>query len=144
MLHLPKCRREFVQPIETCFYWRSTSPSQVTGISDHGTLSRLYIRIQEVRKINIQIMKGVLTVNMCFWSLCLTIPLLIFLHSQLDLSLTELLLDKLLYVVGKLDLAGPFDVRKSAVLVNCCKVSSCPPRSLEKETEDTDSYGYVH
>ncbi|XP_010680975.2 uncharacterized protein LOC104896009 isoform X2 [Beta vulgaris subsp. vulgaris] len=81
--------REFVQPIETCFYWRSTSPSQVTGISDHGTLSRLYIRIQE-----------------------------------LDLSLTELLLDKLLYVVGKLDLAGPFDVRKSAVLVNCCKVEN--------------------
>uniref|UniRef100_A0A803MCN6 Vacuolar protein sorting-associated protein 13 VPS13 adaptor binding domain-containing protein n=1 Tax=Chenopodium quinoa TaxID=63459 RepID=A0A803MCN6_CHEQI len=81
--------REFVQPIELCIYWRLTTPSQVTEISNHGMLSRLYFRMQE-----------------------------------LDFSLTEVLLDMLLYVVGKLDLAGPFAVRNSAILVNCCKVEN--------------------
>ncbi|XP_056697041.1 uncharacterized protein [Spinacia oleracea] len=81
--------REFVQPIETCIYWRSTTPSQGTGVSNHCTLSRLYFRIQE-----------------------------------LDLSLTEILLDMLLFVVGKLDLAGPFSVKNTAASVNCCKVEN--------------------
>ncbi|XP_021758394.1 uncharacterized protein LOC110723347 isoform X1 [Chenopodium quinoa] len=81
--------REFVQPIEMCIYWRLTTPSDVTEISNHAMLSRLYFRMQE-----------------------------------LDLSLTEVLLDMLLYVVGKLDLAGPFAVRNSAILVNCCKVEN--------------------
>jgi len=31
-------------------------------------------------------------------------------------------LDILLYVVGKLDLAGPFAVKGSVILANCCKV----------------------
>ena len=48
----------------------------------------------------------------------------VFFLLQLDLSLTERLLDILLYVIGKLDLAGPFSVNNSSVVANCCKVQS--------------------
>jgi hypothetical protein len=41
---------------------------------------------------------------------------------QLNVFLTELSLDILLFVTGKLDLAGPFSVRSSMILANCCKV----------------------
>ena len=44
-------------------------------------------------------------------------------YWQLEISLTELSLDILLFVIGKLNLAGPFSVRSSKILANCCKVS---------------------
>ncbi|GMH25239.1 hypothetical protein Nepgr_027082 [Nepenthes gracilis] len=44
--------------------------------------------------------------------------------KELDILLTELSLDILLYVIGKLDLAGPFAVKSSAILANCCKVEN--------------------
>lgn len=43
-------------------------------------------------------------------------------YWQLEISLTELSLDILLFVIGKLNLAGPFSVRSSMILANCCKV----------------------
>ncbi|KAM4118037.1 hypothetical protein ACB094_02G170500 [Castanea mollissima] len=44
--------------------------------------------------------------------------------GELNISLTELSLDKLLFVLGKLNLAGPFSVRNSMILENCCKVEN--------------------
>lgn len=41
---------------------------------------------------------------------------------QLEIFLTELSLDMLLFVLGKLEFAGPFSVKTSAILSNCCKV----------------------
>lgn len=41
---------------------------------------------------------------------------------QLEIFLTELSLDILLFVIGKLNLAGPFSLRSSMILDNCCKV----------------------
>lgn len=44
--------------------------------------------------------------------------------KELGISLTELSLDIVLFVIGKLKLAGPFAVRNSAILANCCKVEN--------------------
>ncbi|XP_030975279.1 uncharacterized protein LOC115995020 isoform X1 [Quercus lobata] len=44
--------------------------------------------------------------------------------GEFNISLTELSLDKLLFVLGKLDLAGPFSLRSSMILDNCCKVEN--------------------
>ncbi|XP_074349870.1 uncharacterized protein LOC141689470 isoform X3 [Apium graveolens] len=44
--------------------------------------------------------------------------------KQLDISMTELSLDILLFVLGELTLAGPFAVRSSVILANCCKVEN--------------------
>ncbi|XP_022751328.1 uncharacterized protein LOC111300016 isoform X3 [Durio zibethinus] len=44
--------------------------------------------------------------------------------KELEISLTELSLDILLFVIGKLNLAGPFSVRSSVILANCCKVEN--------------------
>lgn len=41
---------------------------------------------------------------------------------QFQIFLTELSLDILLFVIGKLDLAGPYLIRSSHILANCCKV----------------------
>lgn len=40
----------------------------------------------------------------------------------MDISITELSVDILLFVIGKLNLAGPYAVRSSVILANCCKV----------------------
>ena len=45
---------------------------------------------------------------------------------QVDISLTELSLDVLLYLLGKLNIAGPFAVRSSMIFTNCCKVIDLP------------------
>lgn len=45
---------------------------------------------------------------------------------QVDVSLTELSLDVLLYLVGKLNIAGPYAVRSSKIFTNCCKVIDLP------------------
>ncbi|KAM7264282.1 hypothetical protein ACFE04_001965 [Oxalis oulophora] len=42
--------------------------------------------------------------------------------GQVEVSLTELSLDILLFVVGKLDLAGPFLVKSSMIQANYCKI----------------------
>ncbi|GAB4847045.1 hypothetical protein Ancab_026057 [Ancistrocladus abbreviatus] len=44
--------------------------------------------------------------------------------KELDILVTEISLDMLLYVVGKLDLAGPFAVKSSSILANRCKVEN--------------------
>ncbi|XP_042974875.1 uncharacterized protein LOC122306512 isoform X1 [Carya illinoinensis] len=44
--------------------------------------------------------------------------------SELNISLTELSLDMLLFVIGKLELAGPYSVKSSMILANCCKVEN--------------------
>lgn len=41
---------------------------------------------------------------------------------QVTILLSELSLDVVLFVIGKLDLAGPYAVKSSLVLANCCKV----------------------
>ncbi|KAG0468892.1 hypothetical protein HPP92_018220 [Vanilla planifolia] len=41
--------------------------------------------------------------------------------SQVDILLSEISLDVLLYFVGKLDLAGPYVVRQAVIFPNCCK-----------------------
>ncbi|XP_077214791.1 vacuolar protein sorting-associated protein, putative (DUF1162) isoform X2 [Tasmannia lanceolata] len=43
---------------------------------------------------------------------------------QVGISLTDLSLDILLFVVGKLNLAGPYAVRSSKIFANCCKVEN--------------------
>ncbi|CAK7339468.1 unnamed protein product [Dovyalis caffra] len=50
--------------------------------------------------------------------------------QELDISLTELSLDVLLFAIGKLQLAGPFSVRSSMILANCCKVENQTGLSL--------------
>ncbi|KAL0332240.1 UNVERIFIED_CONTAM: Vacuolar protein sorting-associated protein 13a [Sesamum calycinum] len=42
--------------------------------------------------------------------------------KEVTVLLSELSLDILLFVIGKLDLAGPYAVKSSAILANCCKV----------------------
>ncbi|KAK4416260.1 hypothetical protein Salat_2451500 [Sesamum alatum] len=44
--------------------------------------------------------------------------------KEATVLLSELSLDILLFVIGKLDLAGPYAVKSSAVLANCCKVEN--------------------
>ncbi|KAL1538923.1 hypothetical protein AAHA92_27610 [Salvia divinorum] len=44
--------------------------------------------------------------------------------KEVTISLTELSLDIVLFVVGKLNLAGPYAVKSSLVLANCCKVEN--------------------
>ncbi|PON54074.1 Vacuolar protein sorting-associated protein [Parasponia andersonii] len=44
--------------------------------------------------------------------------------KELNISLSELSLDVLLFVVGKLNLAGPYLLKSSRILVNCCKVEN--------------------
>ncbi|KAK4393366.1 hypothetical protein Sango_1807400 [Sesamum angolense] len=41
--------------------------------------------------------------------------------KEVTVLLSELSLDILLFVIGKLDLAGPYAVKSSAILANCCK-----------------------
>ncbi|XP_020592122.1 uncharacterized protein LOC110032732 isoform X2 [Phalaenopsis equestris] len=45
--------------------------------------------------------------------------------SQLDVSLTEVSLDALLYLVGEFDLAGPYAVRRLVIFPNSCKLENC-------------------
>ncbi|KAL0450266.1 UNVERIFIED_CONTAM: hypothetical protein Slati_1583000 [Sesamum latifolium] len=44
--------------------------------------------------------------------------------KEVTVLLSEHSLDILLFVIGKLDLAGPYAVKSSAVLANCCKVEN--------------------
>ncbi|KAG7565151.1 Vacuolar protein sorting-associated protein 13 C-terminal [Arabidopsis suecica] len=44
--------------------------------------------------------------------------------GKLDVFLTELSMDMLLFVLGKLEFAGPFSVKTSAILSNCCKIEN--------------------
>nr|XP_027078658.1 uncharacterized protein LOC113701943 [Coffea arabica] len=44
--------------------------------------------------------------------------------KELNISISELSLDVLLFVIGNLKLAGPFAVRSSMILANCCKVEN--------------------
>ncbi|GER30822.1 hypothetical protein STAS_06785 [Striga asiatica] len=44
--------------------------------------------------------------------------------KEVSVSLSELSLDILLLVISKLDLAGPYAVKNSVVLDNCCKVAN--------------------
>ncbi|KAJ4843711.1 hypothetical protein Tsubulata_024557 [Turnera subulata] len=44
--------------------------------------------------------------------------------KELEVSITEHSLDILLFVIGKLNLAGPFSVRSSTIFANCCKVEN--------------------
>ncbi|CAA0840903.1 Protein of unknown function (DUF1162 [Striga hermonthica] len=44
--------------------------------------------------------------------------------KEVSVSLSELSLDILLLVISKLDLAGPYAVKSSVVLDNCCKVTN--------------------
>ncbi|KAL9241362.1 hypothetical protein vseg_015482 [Gypsophila vaccaria] len=108
MLHYFDARRffwrEFVQPVEVCIYWRSTTPSAAEEKSTNGMHSRLFLRMQE-----------------------------------LDLSLSELSLDILLYLIGELDFAGPFAVKSSAILANCCKVENQLDLDLLCHFDDSQS-----
>ncbi|XP_038718872.1 uncharacterized protein LOC120011821 isoform X2 [Tripterygium wilfordii] len=53
------------------------------------------------------------------------VPLHFYCRSKgLDISITELSLDVLLFTIGKLNLAGPFSVKSSKILANCCKVEN--------------------
>ncbi|EXB37240.1 hypothetical protein L484_020299 [Morus notabilis] len=44
--------------------------------------------------------------------------------KELNMSLSELSLDILLFVIGKLNLAGPYSLKSSRILVNRCKVEN--------------------
>ena len=47
---------------------------------------------------------------------------ILLLFVQVVIHLSTLSLDILLYVVGKLNLAGPYAIRSSIIFGNCCKV----------------------
>ncbi|KAK6923730.1 hypothetical protein RJ641_009930, partial [Dillenia turbinata] len=54
-------------------------------------------------------------------------PHLVSLHlycriKEVGIALTEISMDILLFVIGELNLAGPFSVRTSEILASCCKV----------------------
>ncbi|KAL9265650.1 Intermembrane lipid transfer protein VPS13-like protein [Drosera capensis] len=59
--------------------------------------------------------------------------------KEIDVSLTELSLDILLFVIGKLDVAGPFDVKSSSILANSCKVENELGLSLLCQFYDTQT-----
>ncbi|KAL7193185.1 hypothetical protein ACSBR2_024904 [Camellia fascicularis] len=44
--------------------------------------------------------------------------------KEFGISVTELSLDILLFVIGKLNLAGPYAIKTSSILANCCKVEN--------------------
>ncbi|KAL3833397.1 hypothetical protein ACJIZ3_008133 [Penstemon smallii] len=44
--------------------------------------------------------------------------------KEVTILVSELSLDTILFVIGKLDLAGPYAVKSSMVLANCCKVEN--------------------
>ncbi|XP_057499975.1 uncharacterized protein LOC130784197 isoform X3 [Actinidia eriantha] len=44
--------------------------------------------------------------------------------KEFRISLTELSLDILLFVIGQLNLAGPYAIKTSKILANCCKVEN--------------------
>ncbi|KAL8200609.1 hypothetical protein R6Q57_011948 [Mikania cordata] len=44
--------------------------------------------------------------------------------KEFRVSMIELSLDILLFVIGKLNLAGPFAIQSSVILANCCKVEN--------------------
>lgn len=48
-------------------------------------------------------------------------------YLQVDLSLNQISLDVLLFLAGKLDLAGPYAIKSSMIFANCCKVSFLLP-----------------
>ncbi|XP_043709955.1 uncharacterized protein LOC122658879 isoform X2 [Telopea speciosissima] len=50
--------------------------------------------------------------------------------KQVDISLTELSLDIILFMVGVLKLAGPYAVKSSMIFANCCKVENRSGLSL--------------
>ncbi|KAL6847035.1 hypothetical protein ACP4OV_022888 [Aristida adscensionis] len=52
-------------------------------------------------------------------------PIRFFFHlKKVDIFINELSVDILLYLVGKLDLMGPYAVRSSAIFPNCCKIEN--------------------
>ncbi|KAI0501557.1 hypothetical protein KFK09_016502 [Dendrobium nobile] len=54
------------------------------------------------------------------------IPVHFFLRmGHLDMSLTEVSLDALLFLIGELDLAGPYAVRRTLIFPNSCKLENC-------------------
>ncbi|MCD7448865.1 hypothetical protein HAX54_046959 [Datura stramonium] len=50
--------------------------------------------------------------------------------KELNMTITELSLDIILFVIGELNLAGPYAVRISTILANCCKVENQSGLSL--------------
>ncbi|XP_052203810.1 uncharacterized protein LOC127809144 isoform X3 [Diospyros lotus] len=44
--------------------------------------------------------------------------------KEFRISVTDLSLDIFLFVIGKLNLAGPYAIKTSTILVNCCKVEN--------------------
>ncbi|XP_049346199.1 uncharacterized protein LOC125810757 isoform X2 [Solanum verrucosum] len=44
--------------------------------------------------------------------------------KELSMTITELSLDIILFIIGKLNLAGPYAVKDSTILANCCKVEN--------------------
>ncbi|KAE9466916.1 hypothetical protein C3L33_01182, partial [Rhododendron williamsianum] len=44
--------------------------------------------------------------------------------KEFRMSVSELSVDILLFVIGKLDLAGPYAIKTSTILANCCKVEN--------------------
>ncbi|KAL5715065.1 hypothetical protein ACHQM5_016944 [Ranunculus cassubicifolius] len=50
--------------------------------------------------------------------------------KQVDVFITELSLDILLFVVGELGFAGPFAVKSSVIFANCCKIQNQSSLSL--------------
>ncbi|CAL5092653.1 unnamed protein product [Urochloa decumbens] len=52
-------------------------------------------------------------------------PIRFFFHlKQVDIFINELSVDILLYLIGKLDLMGPYAVRSSAIFPNSCKIEN--------------------
>lgn len=106
-------RREFIQPVEVSGFYRTNFQTQDVENTVHKVPTHIYCRIGKVLKA-----------SYCIFHEVSYIPSYIFFPSlvQLEVLLTELSLDMLLFVIGKLEFAGPFSVKTSVILANCCKV----------------------
>lgn len=107
-------RREFIHPVEVSAFYRSTFQTQDRENTIHKVPSHIYCRIGKVLKASYSFsIKSWRYIILIFFFLS---------HVQLEVFVTELSLDMLLFMLGKLEVAGPFSVKTSVILANCCKV----------------------
>lgn len=117
-LHFVGCRRELVHPVEISTFYRSSSELQSLETIQQRVPIHFYCRTKEVRNIIHRIINS----SCCFFYDFQVPTFFVLAYWQLDISLTEISLDILLFVIGELKLAGPFALKNSIVLTNCCKV----------------------
>lgn len=127
LFYLYNCRRELVHPLDICIFYRYRFLAKGSENDLLGVRAHLHARIKEVsiQGYSSSFFFFAKYLQGCLRKILVDLSMSIIHHIhhwQLGISLTELSLDILLFVIGKLKLAGPFAVRNSAIFANCCKV----------------------